>query len=91
MMAQAWYKVTITNHDYHYTKYTAWVEATSKNQALIKAAALAGQEMMRRDYEQTHGRHGLAPETLLEPDVTLEKVSLDEYWDKRDTVEVQTT
>lgn len=86
-MSQANYKVTITDHDYHYTTYTAWVQAASRTQAFVKAAALAGQEKARREFERMP-RHGVMVEGLLEPDAKLEAVSLDDFWDKRDTVEV---
>lgn len=87
-MSQANYKVTITEHDYHYTTYTTWVQATSKNQALVKAAALAGQEKARREFERVSGRNGVVTEGLYEPEVKLEAVSLDEYWDHREEVTV---
>jgi hypothetical protein len=89
-MSQANYRVTITEHDYNYTKYTAWVSASSKNQALIKAAALAGQEKNRREFERTGRFPGI--EGLMEPEVSIEKTDLDnEFWDKQDTVEVTST
>lgn len=84
-MAQANYKVTITDHDYHYTKYVAWVSATSKNQAILLAGALVGQEKMRREHERMP-RNDLVPGTLLEPEVNLEPVDVDEYWEHRDEV-----
>jgi hypothetical protein len=86
-VAQANYKVTITDHDYHYTTYIAWVQATSKNQAIAKAAALAGGEKTRREWQRM-GREPM-PEGLLEPDVKLEPVGLDEYWDHQEQVVVQ--
>ena len=64
------------------------MSATSKNLAIAKGAALAGQEKMRREHART-GR--LAVEGLYDPEVvTLEVVKLDDFWDKRDTVEVKT-
>ena len=87
-MAHSYYKVTITEHDYHYTTYTAWVQATSRNQAITKAAALAGQEKARREHERMP-RHGVCVEGLLEPEIKLEPVHLEEFWEKRDTVEVK--
>lgn len=85
-MSQANYKVTITEHDYDYTTYTAWVSASSRNQAMVKAAALAGQEKARREFERT----GQAPATegLLEPEVKMEAAPLDEYWEHRDEVTI---
>ena len=76
-MAQANYKVTVTDHDYHYTTYVTWVDATSKTQAIAKGAALVGQEKMRRDGHVS---------TLLEPDVKLEPADFDEFWNNRDQV-----
>ena len=87
-MTQANYRVTITEHDYHYTKYTAWVSATSKNQAIAKAAALAGQEKTRREYERMGRPNDLLPVGLLAPEIKIEPVDFDEFWDKQDTVEV---
>jgi hypothetical protein len=81
------YKVTITDHDYDFTKYVAWVSASSKNQALVKGAALAGQEKMRRDHERMP-RNPLWPGPLLDPEIKLEPVDLDQYWAHRDTVVV---
>jgi hypothetical protein len=85
-MAHALYKVTITDHDYHYTRYTTWVSATSKNQAIVVGAARIGGEMTRREWLRM-GREPV-PETLLEPDVKLELISVDEYYQHHDTVEV---
>jgi hypothetical protein len=85
-MSQANYKVTITEHNYEYTRYIAWVSATSKNQALVKAAALAGQEKARREFERTGSRRGVAVDGLLEPEVTMETVGLDEYYEEEVTV-----
>lgn len=87
-MSQANYKVTITEHDYHYTVYTAWVSATSRNQAIVKAAALAGQEKARREFELTGSRRGIAVDGLQEPEVKMERVSLDEFWEHQDEVTV---
>jgi hypothetical protein len=84
-MASANYKVTIIDHDYHYTTYTAWVSATSKNQAIALGAALIGQEKMRRDHLRMPS-HDLWPGPLLEPEVKLEPVDVDEYWRHRDEV-----
>lgn len=83
-MAQANYKVTVTDHDYHYTTYTAWVSASSKNQALVKAAALIGGEMTRREWLRMHREP--VRQDLIEPDVRIEPVDLDEFWDNRDKV-----
>jgi hypothetical protein len=88
-VSQANYRVRITEHDYYYTTYTAWVSATSRNQAIIKAAALAGQEKYRREAERTGREPGV--EGLIEPEIKIEPMGLnefDEFWDKRDTVEV---
>lgn len=82
------FKVTITEHDYNFTTYTAWVSATSRNQAIVMAAAMAGQEKIRREFERTGRPNDLYPAGLLAPEVKIETVSLDEFWDKRDTVEV---
>jgi len=85
-MSPANYKVTITEHDYAYTTYTAWVNGTSRNQAMVKAAALAGQEKARRESERT-GRP-VAVEGLMEPEIKMEACSLDEYWEHREEVTV---
>jgi hypothetical protein len=85
-MSESNHKVTITEHDYNYTKYTAWVSATSKQQAVAKAAALAGQEKYRREAERTGREPGV--EGLMDPDIKIEPVDLDEYWEHRETVEV---
>ena len=85
-MAEANYKVTITDHDYHYTTYTAWVSASSKNQAIAKAAAPVGGEKTHREWLRM-GREPF-PESLLEPDVKLEPCGLDEYWDHQEQVTV---
>lgn len=85
-MAQANYKITITEHDYEYTRYIAWVSGSSRIQAIAKAAALAGQCKARRESERT-GR-GVACDGLMDPEIKIEPAELDEYWDKRDTVEV---
>lgn len=82
-MAQANYKVTITDHDYHYTKYVAWVDATSKNQAIAKGAALVGQEKMRREGERTGYAYVGG---LIEPEIKLEPADFDEFWQHRDEV-----
>lgn len=87
-MSLANYKITITEQDYLYTTYTAWVSATSRDQAMVKAAALAGQEKTRREFERTGRPNALWPEGLLEPKVKIAAVSLDEYWERRNTVEV---
>lgn len=82
----SYYKVTITEHDYNYTKYTVWVSALSRNQAMIKAAALAGQEKYRRETDRAGRQPGV--EGLLEPEVTMEPASVEEYWDHREEVQV---
>lgn len=87
-MSQAYYKVTIIEHDYTYTAYVAWVSASSKNQAMVKAAALAGQEKSRREFERTGDRRGVVVEGLLEPEIKLETVTVDEYWEHREEVTV---
>lgn len=88
-MSSANYKVTITEHNYNYTTYTAWVSATSKNQAIVIAAALAGQEKNRREFEKMGRPSDLWPGGLLDPEVRLEPVTdLEDFWDKRGTVEV---
>lgn len=81
---QANYKVTIINHDYNYTKYTAYVSATSKTQAIAMAAGLIGGEMTRREWQRM-GREPV-PELLADPEVVLEKANLDEFWEKREQV-----
>lgn len=86
-MSQSNYKVRITEHDYAYTTYIAWVSATSRVQAVAKAAALAGQEKHRREFERTGREPGV--EGLMEPEIKLEAVSLDEYWEHREEVEVE--
>lgn len=88
-MSQRNYKVTITEHDYEGTTWVAWVQATSKNQAIVKAGALAGQAKAHREAERT-GRHGFN-EGLMEPDVRLELAPLDEYWEHREEVEPDVT
>lgn len=91
-MSQANYKVTITDSDYYYTTYVAWVSATSKNQAIAKAAALTGAEKAAREFRRTKREPVGEDGSLLEPTVRLEVLGLDEFdefWDKRDTVEVK--
>ena len=83
------YKITITEHDYHYSTYIAWVQGSSQVQAVAKAGALAGQEKNRRRYELMGRPSDLSPEGLLEPEVKVEKVSLDEYWEHREEVVMQ--
>jgi len=78
---QARYRVTITDHDYHYTTYVAWVDATSKNQAIVKAGALAGGLKAAREQHSTGG--------LTDPEIRLEPCNLEEYWEHRETAEVQ--
>lgn len=91
-MAQRNYKVTVTERDYRYTTYTCWVTATSRDQAVLKAGALAGQEKNRREFERMKRVSDLWPGGLLEPSVTVTVItSLDEFWDKRGTVEVTET
>jgi hypothetical protein len=85
-MSQSNYKVTITEHDYNYTTWVAWVQASSKNQAMVKAGALAGQEKARREAERT-GRAGFV-EGLMDPEVRMEPAPLDEYWEHREEVEL---
>lgn len=87
-MSQSNYKITITDHDYYYTTYTAWVQASSQNRAIAKAGALAGQEKNRREYTKTGRVSDLWPGGLNDPDIKIEHVDLDEFWEKRDTVEV---
>jgi hypothetical protein len=88
-MAQRNYKITITEHDHEYTTYVAWVQGSSQNQAVAKAAAMAGQEKTRRAFERMGRPHDLAPEGLLDPEIRIELVDLDEYWDHREEVIVQ--
>ena len=83
----AYYKVTITEEDYDHTVYTAWVQATSKNTAIVQGAALAGQEKMRREMARRRNEPP-APQTLMTPAVRLETVDLEEYWAHEDQVEV---
>ena len=87
-MAHAYYKVTITDHDYSYTTYVSWVDASSKNQAIVKAAAMAGQEKNRREYMRMGRINVLYPGGFLEPDVKLEQITMDEFWEHRNEVEV---
>ena len=89
-MALSYYKITITEHDYHYTTYTMWVAGTSRNQAIVIAAAMAGQERSRREFERVNGRmNSLVPSAMIEPDILIDKATLEEYWEHRDTVEVK--
>lgn len=67
--------------------YIAWVQASSKNQAMVKAGALAGQEKNRRNQDRTGREQGA--EGLMEPDIWIEKIGLDEYWDHREEVEIE--
>lgn len=83
---QAFYKVTITDSNYESTKYTAWVSASSKTQAIVKGAALAGQEKYRREAERTGREPGV--EGLLEPRLQVEKVGASDYWDHQEEVVV---
>lgn len=86
-MSRTNYKVTIIDRGYNRTTYTAWVAASSRNQAIALGAALAGQEKLRREHGRTPQRD-LAPEGLTDPEIKLAPVSADEYWDKPDSVEV---
>jgi hypothetical protein len=86
-MAHALYKAVVTEQNYHYTTYTCWVSAASKNSAMVMAGALAGQEKMRREHERT-GRN-LWPEGLMAPEIRLETVGTDEYYANEGTVEVR--
>lgn len=88
-MAYANYRVTVTDNDYYCTTYTTWVSAGSKTQALVKAAALIGGEKTRREWQRMHREP--VPETLLDPLVTVERVSVDEFWDHQDQVAVRDT
>lgn len=88
MAGSKYFKVVITEHDYEYTTYTAWVGASSRNQAIAKAAALAGQEKTRLQFGRMRRDADLWPCGLLEPDIRLAAVGLEEYWDKQDTVEI---
>ena len=92
-MAHANYRVTITDHDYHYTTYTAWVQASSKNQAIAMGAALIGGEKTRREWQTSRHHQGNEPwpVQLLQPDVKLEPCTLEEYWAHEDKIEVTTT
>lgn len=87
-MSQANYKVTITEHDYYYTTYVVWVGASSKNQAMLMAGALVGQEKNRREFERTGRVNDLWPQGLIDPEIRIEPADVDEYWEKRNTVEV---
>lgn len=82
----AYYKVTIEEDDYDHTVYTAHVQATSKNQAMVQAASLAGQLKMQRERERHPGREQV-PQIMMVPTVRLEPVSLEEYWAHEDQVE----
>ena len=84
-MAHAWYKITITENNYDFTKYTAWVSASSKNTAIVQGAALAGQAKMKREYD-AHMGDELWPTVFLAPEVKLEVVSYDEYEQHEDEV-----
>lgn len=68
-MAQANYKITITEHDYFYTTYVAWVSGSSRIQAIAKAAAMAAQEKNRRRYDKLGRPADLFPDGLLDPEV----------------------
>lgn len=57
--------------------YVAKVAASSKQQAIVKGAALASQLKMQREYLRL-GRERY-PETLLEPDVKIEPITVDEF------------
>jgi hypothetical protein len=87
-MAQTNYKVTITEHNYEFTTYIAWVHGSSKNQAIVKAAALVGQEKLRREYQRL-GPVAIWPEGLMDPEIKLEvEEDFETFWDMRDKVSV---
>ncbi len=88
-MAHAYYKATILEHDYHWTTYTVWLEATSKIQAVLQAGVKAGQEKSRREFLRMKVESALYPDAMLEPEIKLEVISLEEYWANRDKVEVK--
>lgn len=90
-MTAAHYKVEITDLDYHGEHYTAWVEATSKNQAIAIAASLA----TRKKLEMELARQSLPVRQpdyvlpLMRPVVRAEYCTLDEYWAHRDQVIIE--
>lgn len=84
------YKVTISEKDYDSSVYTTWVSATSKNQAIVLAAALVGGEKMRREHERMGRQPCTEDSVLLEPTVTLEPGTVDEYYANEHDVLVST-
>ena len=87
-MAHTNYQVTITEYTNETTTYTAWVTGRSKTQALVKAAAMAGQEKTRLEYERMGRPADLEPVGLMDPEFTITPCLVGDFWDKRDTVEV---
>lgn len=82
-----YFKAIIEEQDYNSTVYTTWVSAESKQQAIVMAAALAGQEKARREFER-NPRHGVMVEGLMVPTIRLEIADINDYFNKRDMVEV---
>jgi hypothetical protein len=85
-MAHTLYRVTVIDHDYHYTTYTTWVSASSKNQAIAMGAALIGGEKTRREAKRMNREPYPVP--LLFPEVKLESVDVDEYYAHLNEVQV---
>lgn len=88
-MAITWYQLTIYDQDYDSTIYTTWVQADSQKAAIAQGSALIGAEKAIRE----HNRMGRPPHTseavLTMPEIKLEKVGMDDAWDKVNKVEVR--
>jgi hypothetical protein len=80
MTNRAWFRIRITDDSYSRPTYTIAVEARSRLQAVAIGAAKIG---------QTHAEREGFPAGLLDPDVSFELISLDEYWSEKDEVKCQ--
>lgn len=85
-MGGGFFRVTITESDYNSTEYTTVVRATSKNQAIVIGAALAGAEKTRREWHRTDRDPG--SEIMMSPASRLEPIEVHEYYDHKDEVTV---
>lgn len=82
-MSGGFYKVTITDQDYDSTTYITYVSASSKNAAIVQAAALAGGEKMRREHKRMGREPHASDAQMTEPAVKLETVHFDDEFERR--------
>ncbi len=80
MSGSKWFRVTIIDHDYQFTKYSVATDANSVNQAIAMGAARIA---VKRTQEDKYWGA-----TLLDPEVMVEKIDLDSYWAERDEVKI---